>query len=164
MSYWLNVTIFWEISQIFNQNRSSPRCRRFLFWPIGHGHHSEIFSLIQAMTHNVHLCGVWNGLVLKKKSWLLVLWFPLQAFTGVSGTGHGAAVAECGAESIAETSLPLHTCIPLYFSLSVFLLLALLKTYTTQWNNAWEVLSHCTFSSCEEIGFLVDICLPFTAG
>lgn len=66
MSYWLNVTIFWEISQIFNQNRSSPRCRRFLFWPIGHGHHSEIFSVIQAITHNVHLCGAWNGLVLKK--------------------------------------------------------------------------------------------------
>lgn len=66
MSYWLNVTIFWEISQIFNQNRSSQKCRRFPFWPIGHGHNSEISSLIQAITHNVRLCGVWNGIVLKR--------------------------------------------------------------------------------------------------
>ena len=49
-----------------------------------------------------------------EKSWLLILWFPLQGFTGINSAGHRAAVARCGAKGIAETGLCLFTLVSLF--------------------------------------------------
>lgn len=54
MSYWLSVIVFWEISQMFNQNRSSQGCRKFLFCPAGGGGHNEVFLHIQVKIHSMH--------------------------------------------------------------------------------------------------------------
>lgn len=141
---------------MFNQNRSPQRHRKIPFCPVACADHGKISLLMQMIIHNVD---VWNGTVLKI-SWLSILWYPLQGLTGINGAGHGVVVVRCGAKG-RIVSLSLHLFPP--FILLV-LLLVLLKTDITHWNNACEVLSRCTFSSGKETCFLVNICFPSAAG
>lgn len=162
MSYWLSVIVFWEISQMFNQNGSAQGHRKFLLCPVGHGDHGKISSLIPAIIHDVHYMWVSETI----QCWKSLITHALISTAGFYRYQWCGEQSSCGKVwgqgSCRDGPLSLHAltrfCTPL------LLLLALLKIHMAHWQNAWEVLSHSSFSSYEEICFPVDFCPPFEAG
>lgn len=79
--------------------------------PKGTGSSCSALLVMESMARSVHwswqsfmicvLCGClkqWSA----EKAPLLMLWFPLQAFTGINGLEPRAAVARCGAKGITD--------------------------------------------------------------
>lgn len=145
MSYWLSIMVFWEISQMFNQSRSSQACRKFPFSPVGCGDHGEISSLIQAIIHNVHYMQV-SEIVCAEKILITHYLISSPAFYRYQWCGAQSGCGKVwGQGHCRGRSLFLHASIPLFSHLSLSCLHSWRHTLHTEatLGKFWHiVLSH----------------------